>query len=90
MAKRWEREEGTLKHPYSALNLRLILASFGLVCFAALTAVLFWYDNPGWGIATAVISVLAAINVAVVLRRRRERRRRELAEGKDIRHSIFE
>jgi membrane protein implicated in regulation of membrane protease activity len=90
MPKRWEREEGTIEHPYSALNLRLILASFGLVCFAALTGLLAWFGPWGFAVVTGVITVLAAVNVVVVLRRRQFRKRRERRQGKDVDHSIFE
>jgi uncharacterized membrane protein YqjE len=90
MPKRWDREDGTLKHPYSALNLRLALACFGLVSFTALTVVLAVFDNRGWAIAAGVIAVLAAVNVAVVARRRQARKRRERAQGRDVKHSLFE
>lgn len=90
MPKRWEREEGTIEHPYSALNLRLILASFGFVFFAALTGVLLAFGGWGWAIATGVIAVLAAVNVVVVARRRRFRKRRERRQGGEVDHSIFE
>ncbi len=90
MPQRWERENGTLKHPYSALNLRLILASFGLVVFAALTGVFAWFGPWGFAVVTGVITVMAAVNVVVVQRRRRFRKRRERREGKEVDHSIFE
>jgi uncharacterized membrane protein YqjE len=91
MAKGWRRQEGTIEHPYSALNLRLVLATFGFVTMTALTVVLVWRDVRGLAIATGVIAVIAAINVAVVLRRRRQRRQREREQGQsDVKHTLFE
>jgi uncharacterized membrane protein YqjE len=87
----WRRQEGTIEHPYSALNLRLVLATFGLVTMVALTVVLVWLDMRPLAIATAVIAALAAVNVAVVLRRRRQRKQREREAGHpNIKHSLFE
>jgi Flp pilus assembly protein TadB len=87
----WQRQEGTIKHPYSALNLRLALATFGLVTMAGLTVVSVLYDMRGLAIAAGVIAVIAAVNVAVVQRRRRQRRRREREQGQsNVKHSLFE
>jgi uncharacterized membrane protein YqjE len=91
MAKGWRRQEGTIEHPYSALNLRLALATFGLVTMTALTVVLVWRHVRGLAIVTGVIAVIAAINVAVVLYRRRQRRQREREQGHpDVKHTLFE
>jgi uncharacterized membrane protein YqjE len=90
MGNRWRRQEGTVEHPYSALNLRLVLASFGLVTMMALTLVLVWLGNRGFALVTAVIAVVAVINVVVVQRRRQERRRRERSHGEYVKHSLFE
>jgi len=77
---------GTVGHPYSALNLRLALAVFGLVVCAAL-AVLMWRADllVGAFILTA-LAVTAAVDIVVVQRRRRARRREEPGRG----HSLFE
>ncbi len=77
---------GTVGHPYSALNLRLALAVFGLVSMAALTVVLIWLGYPGFAIATGAIAAVAAVNAVVVQRRRVQRRRREHG----VKHSLFE
>jgi len=77
---------GTVGHPYSALNLRLALAVFGLVSMTALTVVLIWLGYPGFAIATGAIAAVAAVNAAVVQRRRVQRRRREPGAN----HSLFE
>jgi Family of unknown function (DUF6343) len=90
MANRWRRQEGTVEHPYSALNLRLVLAGFGAVTMIALTVVLVLLRHRGFALVTAVIAVVAVVNVAVVQRRRLERRRRELGRGESAKHSLFE
>jgi Flp pilus assembly protein TadB len=79
--------DGTVGHPYSALNLRLVLALFGLAAFLALAAVAWWGLHLG-GIAAicAAVALVALINVLVVERRRAQRRRRE----PDADHSLFE
>lgn len=77
---------GTVGHPYSALNLRLALAIFGLVSFTALAVVLFVWDLPAWGIACAVVAAIAAVNIAVVQRRRMQRKQ----EQPGVKHSLFE
>jgi membrane protein implicated in regulation of membrane protease activity len=78
---------GTIKHPYSALNLRLALALFGLVSLGALAAVCLLLGYRVAGIAAAIGAAAAAVNVAVVLVRRVQRRRRE-PPGTE--HSLFE
>jgi uncharacterized membrane protein YqjE len=90
MGNRWRRQEGTVEHPYSALNLRLVLASFGLVTMIALTLVLMWLGNRGFALVTAVIAVVAVINVVVVQRRRQQRRQLERSHGEEVKHSLFE
>lgn len=78
--------EGTIKAPYSALNLRLGLALFGLVfCALAATGLLLWtpLDLLAW--ILIAFAVAAAIDAAVVQARRRARKR----EG-ETGHSLFE
>jgi hypothetical protein len=83
-AKREPR--GTVGHPYSALNLRLALAIFGLVAFTALSVAGFWLDLPVLGILAAAVALGAVVNIVVVQRRRVQRARREPG----VRHSLFE
>jgi hypothetical protein len=77
---------GTVDEPYSPLNLRLILAGFGVVVSLALA---YWTFRlgltvPGWLLVGW--AVVAVLDMVVVQRRRRARRR---AEG-DGGHSLFE
>ena len=76
---------GTVGHPYSALNLRLVLATFGLLACAALAGVLLWRDYLAAGIAAAVLAAVALVDLVVIQRRRRQRRRTDPSE-----HGLFE
>ena len=67
--------KGTVERPYSALNLRLVLAIFGLVSSAVFAVLAF---RAGWAVAgwlLTVMAVIAAVDVVVVQMRRRARRR---------------
>ena len=77
---------GTVDEPYSALNLRLILAAFGFVVCTILAVLLLraGLTVPGW--LLVAWAVVAVIDMVVVQLRRRARRR---AEG-DGDHSLFE
>jgi hypothetical protein len=77
---------GTVGQPYSALNLRLVLAAFGLVVCTLLAVVLFrrGWPVPGW--LLAAWAVVAAVDLVVVQLRRRARRR----DDGGRRHSLFE
>jgi hypothetical protein len=69
----------------SALNLRLVLASFGLV---ACTLLAWWavvLGNPVLAGILAFLALVATVDLAVVSWRRRERRRHG-----DTGHSLFE
>lgn len=77
---------GTVGHAYSALNLRLLLASFGFVAFVVLAIVSAVLDQVALAIFLAGLALVAAINVVVVQRRRRARRREEPG----VKHSLFE
>jgi len=70
--------------PRSALNLRLVLAAFGLVSCTALAIGLFWagFRVAAW-LAVAV-ALVAAVNLAVVQYRRVQRRRREPGEHQSL------
>jgi hypothetical protein len=76
---------GTVGHPYSALNLRLVLAGFGLVVSVGLAVLSFrlGYPVPGW--AGVVLAAVAAVDLVVIQLRRRARRR-----ASDEHHSLFE
>jgi hypothetical protein len=76
---------GTVEHPYSALNLRLVLASFGLVSCAVLAGLSFPLGYPVVGVIAVVFAVVAVIDLIVIQRRRRQRRR---VDAQD--HSLFE
>jgi hypothetical protein len=76
---------GTVDRPYSALNLRLVLALFGVVVCSVLAVVL-WragWTVPGW--LLAAWALVAAVDAVVVQLRRRARRR-----AGDGDHSLFE
>jgi hypothetical protein len=77
---------GTVEEPYSPLNLRLVLALFGMVVCAVLAVLLFrsGWTVPGW--LLAAWSVVAAVDAVVIQLRRRARSRAEGSRG----HSLFE
>ncbi|AEV83881.1 hypothetical protein ACWT_2560 [Actinoplanes sp. SE50] len=77
---------GTVEEPYSPLNLRLVLAAFGMVVCAALSAILFraGWTLPGW--LLAAWAAVAAVDILVIQKRRRARNRAE--QGR--KHSLFE
>lgn len=77
--------KGTVGHPYSALNLRLVLAAFGLLVSVA-AAVGFLASGvwvAGW--IFVAVAALALANVVVVQLRRRARRR-----AGEVHRSLFE
>ncbi len=86
MTSHRSRARGTVGHPYSALNLRLAFAIFGLASFAALTVALLWAGEPAFAVVTGVVAAIAIVNIVVVQRRRAQRRREEPG----VRHSLFE
>ncbi len=77
---------GTVGHAYSALNLRLVLAAFGLVTSVVLAVVSFSLDAPLLGWLLVALAVVAAVDLVVIQLRRRARRR----EHPDRRFSLFE
>lgn len=77
---------GTVGHAYSALNLRLLLASFGLVSCAVLAVLAARLGQPVLAMILAGLAVVAAADLVVIQRRRTARRR----EDPDVRHSLFE
>jgi Family of unknown function (DUF6343) len=77
---------GTVGHPYSALNLRLVLALFGAGVSTVL-AVLAELAGLRWlAIVLIVLAVVAVVDMIVVLRRRAARHR----EQPERRFSLFE
>jgi uncharacterized membrane protein len=66
---------GTVGKPYSALNLRLVLATFGLVTSAIFAVLLLRADIRLFGWLFVVLAVVAAIDVVVIQLRRRARGR---------------
>ena len=79
------RARGTVGHAYSALNLRLVLAIFGLIVSGALAAVLLWCGFLAVGVLAAILAMVAVVDLFVVQQRRRQRRRAD-----PRRHSLFE
>ncbi|MFI1990240.1 hypothetical protein [Actinoplanes sp. NPDC020271] len=79
---------GTVEEPYSPLNLRLVLAAFGMVVCAVLSVVLFraGWTLPGW--LLAAWAAVALVDIVVIQFRRRARARAEGGATKD--HSLFE
>ncbi|MEV1146096.1 DUF6343 family protein [Micromonospora sp. NPDC049799] len=70
----------------SALNLRLVLAGFGLVTMTIFAVLAFWADVVWLGVVCAIFAVVAAVDLVVIQRRRAARRREEPG----VRHSLFE
>jgi hypothetical protein len=68
-------ENGSIGQPRSALNLRLLLAMFGLIFCAAMAVVSFRIKLPVVGWALVVLAVIALIDIVVIQRRRVHRRR---------------
>lgn len=66
---------GTVGHPYSALNLRLVLALFGLITSVVFAVLLLRADEAVFGWIFVGLAVIAAVDLVVVQLRRRARRR---------------
>lgn len=80
------RARGTVGHAYSALNLRLVLASFGLVTMAVFGVLAFRAGVVWLGVLCALFAVVAVVDLVIIQRRRGARRREEPG----TRHSLFE
>jgi hypothetical protein len=76
------KARGTVERPYSALNLRLLLASFGLLASAVLAGLAFRLRYPWFGWALVVLAAVAAVDLVVIQLRRRRRNGRN--------YSLFE
>ena len=59
---------GTVGHAYSALNLRLLLAIFGLVAFVVLAVISALLDQTVLAVILAVLALVAVVNIVVVQR----------------------
>ncbi|HEX5542634.1 MAG TPA: DUF6343 family protein [Micromonospora sp.] len=77
---------GTIGRPYSALNLRLLFALFGLVTCLVLGVLAARADLVVLAVVFGVLAAVAVIDLVVVQRRRQARRREE----PERRHSLFE
>ncbi|PZF92492.1 DUF6343 family protein [Micromonospora deserti] len=80
------RARGTVGHAYSALNLRLVLAGFGLVTMVIFAVLAFAADLVWLGVLCVVFAVVAVVDLVIIQRRRAARRREEPG----ARHSLFE
>jgi Flp pilus assembly protein TadB len=80
-----KRARGTAGHPYSALNLRLALASFGLAFLVVVAALLFAVNHPIPAGIAVVLAVVTVVDIVVIQLRRRQRRRTD-----PRRRSLFE
>jgi Flp pilus assembly protein TadB len=76
---------GTVGHPYSPLNLRLVLAAFGLVTCTVFAALSLRAGVVVAGWLFIALALAAAVDLVVVQLRRRARRRAD-RNG----HSLFE
>ncbi|WBB69828.1 DUF6343 family protein [Micromonospora sp. WMMD812] len=80
------RARGTVGHAYSALNLRLALASFGLVIMVIFAVLAFLADVTWLGVVCTILAIVAVVDLVIIQRRRAARRREEPG----VRHSLFE
>ncbi|GLH97530.1 DUF6343 family protein [Phytohabitans aurantiacus] len=78
---------GTVGRPYSALNLRLIFALFGLVSCGVLAVLTARADLPVAAVVLAVLALVALVDLVVIIKRRAARRR---IEPPGTHHSLFE
>lgn len=71
---------------YSALNMRLILAVFGLVSMTIFAVVAFRVGVIWLGVVAAILAAVAVVDLVVIQRRRAARHREEPG----VKHSLFE
>jgi membrane protein YdbS with pleckstrin-like domain len=74
------------QRPQSALNLRLALALFGLVCTGVLAFLAIQHRNLALAVFCCVLASITITDIVVISIRRRRRRIREHGAH----HSIFE
>jgi len=72
--------------PQSALNLRLALAIFGLLCTITLLVLAFVYGNLALAVVGCVLLAITVTDLVAIQIRRRRRHRREPG----VSHSLFE
>ncbi len=72
--------------PQSALNLRLALAIFGLLCTITLLVLAFVYGNLALAVVGCVLLAITVTDLVAIQIRRRRRQRREPG----VSHSLFE
>lgn len=77
---------GDLRRPYSALNLRLLLAVVGLVSCGVLALLVARAGLVVLSVALTLLAAVAVVDIVVIQRRRAARRRQEPG----VRHSLFE
>jgi Na+/H+ antiporter NhaD/arsenite permease-like protein len=80
------RADGSIEHPYSALNLRLALAISGVVMMLIVAGLAFAYHSVPVAVLALLVAAAAAVNAAVVQHRRHQRAEQDPAEH----HSMFE
>ncbi len=80
------RARGTIGRPYSALNLRLVLALFGLVFCTVMAVLTARAGLTAIAVLFGLLAVVAVIDVVVIMRRRAARRR----EHPGRKFSLFE
>ncbi|RKN16074.1 hypothetical protein D7147_23540 [Micromonospora musae] len=80
------RARGTVGHAYSALNLRLALAGFGLVIMAIFAVLAFLAEIVWLGVVCVLLALVAVVDLIIIQRRRAARRREEPG----AKHSLFE
>ena len=84
-----EPDSASSSQVHSALNLRLALASFGLVVCAVLSVLVLRAGYAAPGLLLLALAVAAAVDLVVVARRRQ--RRAAAHRGRDHTHgSLFE
>ncbi|GII34318.1 DUF6343 family protein [Planotetraspora mira] len=66
----WSVFSPTAERPQSALNLRIVLAAFGLVVCAVFAAAASAVGLTTLAIGLAVLALIAGVDLAVVIRRR--------------------
>ncbi|PZM95161.1 MAG: hypothetical protein DIU79_08050 [Actinobacteria bacterium] len=78
--------KGTIGHPYSALNLRLVLATFGLISSTVLGVLAARAHVIPLAVILFALAAIAAVDFVIVQLRRAARRR----EQPGRRYSLFE
>jgi hypothetical protein len=80
------RADGSIEHPYSALNLRLVLAVSGCVMMLIVGALALVFHSVPVAILAFIVAAAAAVNAGVVQHRRHQR----AAEDPTHHTSLFE